>query len=277
MNENLESRLKVAKTEIAEAEYILIGGGSGLSAAAGLSYTGKRFKDNFEEFIRHYGITDMYSAGFYPFSSQEEKWAYWSKHIYVNRFQPLAFKLYLDLFDLVKDKKYFVITTNVDGQFYKAGFDKTKVFDTQGDYGKFQCAVACHNKLYDNEEAVLSMLANQYGCRIPTELIPKCPVCGGDMVVNLRKDNYFIEDSTWHEKSSAYASFLERIRGHKLVLLELGIGYNTPGIIRFPFEQITYREPNATLVRFNKDYPDAMKENTDKTISFTEDISLLIN
>ncbi len=277
MSESLESRLKRAKSAIKEADHILIGGGAGLSAAAGLTYSGKRFTDNFGDFIVRYDMSDMYSAGFYPFETPEEKWAYWSRHIHMNRYEPPALKLYLDLQKLISGKDYFVITTNVDQQFYKAGFDKDRIFDTQGDYGKFQCAVGCHDTLYDNEQAVRSMVAQQRDCRIPSTLIPKCPVCGGDMDMNLRKDGYFVQDAEWYKRSAAFESYLHLIAGNRIVLMEFGVGYNTPTIIRFPFEQITYKEPKATLIRFNRDYPEAIKENQTKTISFSEDISLLFN
>lgn len=270
-------RLELARKAIDNADYILIGGGAGLSDSAGLKYSGDRFTDNFKDFIEKYGMKDMYSSGFYPFKTEEEKWAYWARHIYVNRYEPGPTKLYQELFDLVKDKEYFVLTTNVESQFYKSGFDENKIFATQGDYGLFQCSEPCHDKLYDNESQVMEMLKETEDCRIPTELIPKCPVCGKDMEINIRKDNKFVEDENWHKSNDNYQKFLEEIDGEKVVFLELGVGYNTPTIIRFPFEQLTYNNPNALLIRINKDFPNPIKENIDKTISFDEDISEIIN
>lgn len=270
-------RLELTRKAIGNADYILIGGGAGLSDSAGLKYSGDRFTDNFKDFIEKYGMKDMYSSGFYPFKTEEEKWAYWARHIYVNRYEPGPTKLYQELFDLVKDKEYFVLTTNVESQFYKSGFDENKIFATQGDYGLFQCSEPCHDKLYDNESQVMEMLKETEDCRIPTELIPKCPVCGKDMEINIRKDNKFVEDENWHKSNDNYQKFLEEIDGEKVVFLELGVGYNTPTIIRFPFEQLTYNNPNALLIRINMDFPNPIKENIDKTISFDEDISEIIN
>lgn len=273
MNENYQDRLAKAKKAVKEADAILIGGGAGLSSAAGLVYGGERFYSNFKEFIDKYGMMDMYSAGFYPFKTQEEKWGYWSRHIKLNRFDPKAGEVYLKLFELVKDKDYFVITTNVDAQFYKAGFDPLKIFAVQGDYGKLQCAGSCHNKLYDNEALVRQMVAEQNNCEIPTNLIPHCPECGGLMDLNLRKDYTFVQDEVWHRSSMRYTEFISRIRERKLVLLELGVGYNTPTIIKFPFEEITAQSLNATLIRINKDYPEHGKMNRKKTIAFGNDIA----
>lgn len=270
-------RLELTRKAIGNADYILIGGGAGLSDSAGLKYSGDRFTDNFKDFIEKYGMKDMYSSGFYPFKTEEEKWAYWARHIYVNRYEPGPTKLYQELFDLVNDKEYFVLTTNVESQFYKSGFDENKIFATQGDYGLFQCSEPCHDKLYDNESQVMEMLKETEDCRIPTELIPKCPVCGKDMEINIRKDNKFVEDENWHKSNDNYQKFLEEIDGEKVVFLELGVGYNTPTIIRFPFEQLTYNNPNALLIRINMDFPNPIKENIDKTISFDEDISEIIN
>lgn len=251
----------------------MIGGGAGLSDAAGLHYSGKRFTDNFEPFIAKYGIKDMYTSSFCPFKTEEERWAYWAKHISINRYDTPATQLYLDLFQLAKRKKYFVITTNVEHQFYKAGFPDEKIFAVQGDYGFLQCAKGCHNKLYYNESLVKNMLIQTFDCRIATELVPYCPVCGGPMDVNLRKDSYFVEDEVWHDARDRYATFIEETNGKHIVYLELGVGFNTPGIIRLPFEQMTYRNPNATIIRVNTYHPDGAKENNDKTISFTEDMA----
>ena len=273
---NYAERIKQAREAINTADYLIIGGGAGLSDAAGLHYSGKRFTDNFGPFINKYGMEDMYTSSFYPFETEEERWAYWAKHISVNRYDIPAAKLYFDLFKLAERKKYFVITTNVEHQFYKAGFPAEKVFAIQGDYGFFQCAKGCHNKLYYNESFVNDMIAQTTDCKIPTELVPHCPVCGGSMDVNVRKDQYFVEDEAWYAASDLYNAFILEAAEKQTVYLELGVGFNTPGIIRFPFEQMTYQNPNATLIRINTHHPYGAKENILKTISFREDMTEVI-
>lgn len=272
----LDERIKRARTALNEAAVIVIGAGAGLSAAAGLDFGGVRFQEHMSEFGKKYGYQDMYSGDFYPYKTKEEFWAFEAKSILVNRFEVDGLPLYRDLYRIFKNRNYFIITTNVESQFVKSGFPDRKVFPTQGDYSLLQCAKGCHKKLYDNEVLVREMVARTVDCKIPAKLIPKCPVCGGPMKVNLRADEYFIEDEAWDEASSRYQQFISQIGLQKVVYLELGVGYNTPGIIRYPFEQFTYRNPNAQLIRFNRDYPDGMEENTGKTISFTEDIQTVI-
>jgi NAD-dependent SIR2 family protein deacetylase len=269
-------RIKQAQEAINFAEYLIIGGGAGLSAAAGLHYSGKRFTDNFGPFIDKYGMEDMYTSSFYPFRTEKERWAYWAKHISLNRYETPATQLYLDLFTLAKRKNYFVITTNVDHQFYKAGFPAEGIFAVQGDYGFLQCAKGCYNKLYYNESIVKDMLLQTFDCTIPSELVPYCPACGGQMDVNLRKDQYFVEDEAWYAASGQYNAFVQDSAGKYVVYLELGVGFNTPGIIRYPFEQMTYQNPNATLIRVNTNHLYGAKENADKTISFREDMENVI-
>jgi NAD-dependent SIR2 family protein deacetylase len=277
MNESYHDKLNKFRQAVQNAETVLIGGGAGLSTSAGLSYSGERFASNFSDFISQYRMTDMYSAGFYPFPTQEEKWAYWSRHIKVNRYDPGSTQVYCDLLRLVKDKTYFVITTNVDAQFYKAGFASDKIFPVQGDYGKLQCAKPCHQILYDNEGMIRQMVSEQIDLRIPSRLIPKCPRCNGFMEHNLRKDQFFVEDDAWQLASSRYQKFVTSLGDKPLVLLELGVGYNTPTIIKVPFEQITAEHPNATLVRMNKDYPEINPVNQAKTIAFDRDIGEIIS
>jgi len=274
---NYKERIKKASDALKNAEYILIGAGSGLSDAAGLKYSGKRFTDRFPDFIEKYGMEDLYSSSFYPFETMEEKWAYWARHISLNRFETPATELYKKLYQLTRKKKYFVLTTNVEHQFWKAGFPDEKIFATQGDYGYIQCAFGCHAKLYDNEELIADMLKHTKECKIPSELVPKCPVCGGKMDVNLRKDEHFVQDEAWDNACNNYKSFLKEIEDKKIVFMELGVGFNTPSIIRYPFEQMTYVNPNATLIRLNRDYPDGAVENEDKTIVFDEDIMEVIS
>ena len=265
--------MKTISEMIDAADAVVIGAGSGLSTAAGLTYGGKRFEEHFSDFIQKYGMTDMYSAGFYPFQSQEEKWAYWSKHIYYNRYDIAPLKAYTDLLDIVKDKDYFVLTTNVDAQFVNAGFDKQRIFATQGDYGKLQCAHACHKKLYDNEQLVRKMLSGQENCKIEAALVPKCPVCGGEMEVNLRCDQYFVEDDAWDEANERYHAFLKAHEKKHTIYLELGVGMNTPGIIKYPFWQMTYKNKNAFYICLNKGQAWTTSEIEDQSIVVDVDIA----
>lgn len=236
---------------IQSADAIVVGAGAGLSTSAGFTYSGERFQQHFADFIGKYGFTDMYSAGFYPFPTEEEHWAYWSRHIYYNRYVPAPKPVYDNLLKLLKDKDYFVITTNVDHQFQKAGFDKKRLFYTQGDYGLFQCAKPCHQKTYDNEELVKRMIAEQMDMRIPSELVPRCPVCGGPMKVNLRADETFVEDEGWHAASERYTEFIRQHKDGKVLFLDLGSGGNTPVIFKIPFIRWTMQNPNAIYATVN--------------------------
>ena len=274
--EKYNLRISSAKKVIQEADYIIIGAGAGLSTAAGLEYSGENFKKNYKEYIERYNFQDLYSASFYPFETQEEKWAFWAKLIKLNRYNEKPLKLYQELYNIVNKKEYFVITTNVDDQFEKAGFDKDKLFIVQGDYGFLQCEDACHNKLYYNEEMVEKWLKNTKNCKIPSDLVPKCPVCGKNMDMNLRKDANFVQDENWYNQSEKYEDFLNKTKENKVVLLEIGVGFNTPGIIRFPFEQIVYNNLKSTLIRINKDYPQTMLEIDSRAILFDEDINKII-
>lgn len=277
MQGNYRERIDRAREALSRAGFIVIGGGAGLSEAAGLHYSGSRFEENFVDFKGRYGMTDMYTAGFYPFGTQEEKWAYWSRHILLNRWAPPALPLYKALYALVRDKNYFVLTTNVDGQFEKAGFDPDRIFDVQGDYGQIQCAKGCHDKLYGDETLVREMAAEQKDCRIPSRLVPKCPVCGGEMEVHVRKDGYFVQDKAWYEAADRYDKFIAGVAGKRTVFLEAGVGYNTPAIIRFPFERMVYRNDRASLIRINRDYPGPIDENRERTISFSEEMKQVIS
>ena len=253
--EDYNRRVEKLKELIDDADYILIGAGAGLSTAAGVEYAGERFTDNFPEYIEKYGFQDMYTSMFYPFKSPEERWAYFAKHVYVNNIGMEGTDLYKKLFSIVKDKDYFVITTNTDDQFLKSGFDKDRFFRTQGTYSKIQCSRACHNKLYDDEELILEMMEKtDEDLKIPSELVPKCPVCGEEMDLNLRKDSFFVEDDEWHEQNRNYIDFRKKALNGKLLLLEFGIGFNTPIIIRFPFDDLVKSYDNVNLVRFNRSH-----------------------
>lgn len=249
--ENYSEQLDRLKTEIENADAIVIGAGAGMSAAAGFSYSGERFEKYFSDFHKKYGFSDMYSGGFYPYETLEEYWAWWSRHIWINRYAVTAGKPYTDLLNSIKDKDYFVLTTNVDHQFQLAGFDKKRLFYTQGDYGLWQCSKACHNKTYDNEETVRKMVSEQKDMKIPTELIPKCPVCGAPMTMNLRCDDTFVQDEGWYKAAGRYEDFLRRHTGLHILFLEVGVGANTPVIIKYPFWQMTAKNPNAVYACIN--------------------------
>lgn len=274
-----EEQIRRAASMIQNADKILIGGGAGLSTAAGLDFGGKRFTDNFSDFIEKYGskyMTDMFHGGFYPFETEEEYWAYWSRHVYINRINIDALPTYKRLYEIVKDKEYFVLTTNADSQFAKAGFADEKIFATQGDYSLIQCSRACHGKTYNAMDMFEDMKDNIEDCKIPSNMVLKCPVCGGAMEMNLRNDHYFIEDKFWNNAEANYGQFVENIGQGKIVLIELGIGFNTPMIIRFPFEKIVKDMDNAYLIRLNLD--DAMVPNIfgDRAIGIKEDIAKII-
>ena len=239
------------KHELADADAVVVGAGAGLSTSAGFVYDGERFEQHFSDFAEKYGLRDMYSGGFYPYNTQEEFWAYWSRYIYVNRYMDAPKPVYDDLLKLVEGKDYFVITTNVDHCFQKAGFDKKRLFYTQGDYCLFQCSEPCCQETFENEDMIRAMMERQSDMRIPTELIPRCPHCGKPMTMNLRSDDKFVEDEGWHAASERYSDFLRRHEGIKTLFLELGVGYNTPGIVKFPFWQMTAKNPESVYACIN--------------------------
>ncbi len=269
---NYSEQIEKLRTAIADADSIVIGAGAGLSTSAGLIYSGERFEQYFSDFREKYGFTDMYSGGFYPYKTQEEFWAYWIRYIYYNRYVSIPNDLYSDLLELVKDKDYFVLTTNVDHCFQKAGFDKKRLFYTQGDYGLFQCSEPCCQETYENEEMVMQMTEQQKDMKIPTELIPLCPHCGKPMTMNLRSDDKFVEDEGWHQAAERYSNFL-RTRGNvKILFLELGVGYNTPVIIKYPFMRMTKDNKNATYVCLNYGQAMAPDEIATRSICIDGDI-----
>ena len=269
---NYSDLIKQLKEEIKTADAVLIGAGAGLSTSAGFDYSGKRFDEYFSDFKEKYGITDMYSGGFYPFQTLEEYWAWWSRHIVINRYDVSAGKPYQDLLELVRDKDYFVLTTNVDHQFQLAGFDKKRLFYTQGDYGLWQCSRACHNKTYENENAVRAMLFEQKDMKIPTALIPRCSVCGAPMTMNLRCDDKFVQDEGWYKACSRYDGYVRRHEGLNILFLELGVGGNTPGIIKYPFWQMTARNKKAVYACVNLEMAAAPAEIKQQSICIDTDI-----
>ena len=260
------------KQALETADAVLIGAGAGLSTSAGLTYSGERFERFFSDFHQKYGIKDMYSGGFYPYSTLEEYWAWWSRHIFYNRYVDAPLPVYQDLLTLVKDKDYFVLTTNVDHQFQRAGFDKSRLFYTQGDYGLWQCSRACHNKTYDNENTVRQMIEQQQDMKIPSELIPRCPVCGAPMTMNLRCDDTFVQDDGWYQAVSRYTAFLQRHKHGKILYLELGVGSNTPAIIKYPFWRMTAQNTNSQYVCINLGECYCPNEIQQRSLCIDEDI-----
>lgn len=279
----------VLKHALDSADAVVLGAGAGLSAAAGYTYTGERFRKSFGDFAKKYGFQDMYSGGFYPYDTLEEHWAYWSRYIYINRYMDAPKPVYEQLLRLVEGKEYFVLTTNVDHCFQKAGFDKKRLFYTQGDYGLWQCAKPCHQKTYDNRAQVEEMLKAQGydigadgslllpegktpAMRIPSELVPRCPRCGRPMSMNLRADQTFVEDTGWRRAAERYHTFLRRHEKQHIVFLELGVGMNTPGIIKYPFWQMTYQNPKATYACINYGEAYAPKEIFGRAVCMDGDI-----
>ena len=266
------SEIEKIKSVLESAEALVVGAGAGLSTSAGFTYSGGRFEKYFADFQARYGFSDMYTGGFYPYKTLEEHWAYWSRYIMINRYMDAPIPVYEELFELVKNKNYFVITTNVDHCFQKAGFDKSRLFYTQGDYGLFQCSEPCHKKTYDNEEQIRAMYEAQQDMKIPTELLPKCPVCGKPMSMNLRADDTFVENEGWHRAALRYEDFLNGNKNKNIVYLELGIGGNTPGIIKYPFWNMTYSNPKAKYICINKGEAVVPKEIENQSICVDNDI-----
>lgn len=269
--EDYSDKIKRLKSALDESDAVIIGAGAGMSTSAGFTYSGERFDRYFSDFSEKYGFKDMYSGGFYPYPTPEEMWAYWSRYIYINRYMDAPKPVYEALLELVKDKDYFVITTNVDHCFQKAGFDKDRLFYTQGDYGLFQCSEPCQQVTYDNEEMIRGMYERQSEMKIPSELIPKCPNCGKPLTMNLRSDDRFVEDEGWHKAARRYDEFNKTHKG-KVLYLELGVGYNTPVIIKYPFWQRTFDNPQATYACINFDEAVCPEQIEDKAILIEGDI-----
>lgn len=268
--------LERLKAALRDCDAVVIGVGSGLSTAAGFTYNGERFEKYFSDFAAKYGIKDMYSGGFYPFATPEEHWAYWSRYIYINRYMDAPKPVYNDLLKLVQDKDYFVITTNVDHCFQKAGFDKKRLFYTQGDYGLFQCSEPCCQETFDNEAVIREMVKRQEDMKIPTELLPTCPHCGKPLTMNLRSDDTFVEDKGWHRAAERYENFLQTRAGQKILFLELGVGYNTPVIIKYPFWQMTAKNPNATYICINQRQAVCPQEIEQQSVCINADIGQVL-
>ncbi len=274
---NYSEKIKALKSALDTADAVVIGAGAGLSTSAGFIYSGERFDKYFSDFGAKYGFKDMYSGGFHVLDLEPEvMWAYWSRYIFINRYMDAPKPVYETLFELVKDKDYFVITTNVDHCFQKAGFDKARLFYTQGDYGLFQCSEPCLNVTYDNRDMILEMYDKQTDMRIPSDLIPKCPNCGKPLTMNLRSDYRFVEDEGWHKAASRYDEFIKTHKG-RVLYLELGVGYNTPSIIKYPFWQKTYDNADATYACINYDEAECPEQISERSILIKGDIGTVLN
>lgn len=269
-------QIKRLSAVLQAADTVIIGAGAGLSTSAGMTYDGARFQENFSDFAEAYGIRDMYTGGFYPFATKEEYWAYWSRYVLINRYQNAPKPVYEKLLQLVSERDYFVITTNVDHCFQKAGFDKKRLFYTQGDYGLFQCTRPCCQETFDNEAVIRQMVAGQKEMRVPSKLLPICPHCGRPLTMNLRCDGTFVEDEGWHQAAQRYENFLRTRAGQKVLFLELGVGYNTPGIIKYPFWQMTARNPNVIYACINQSQAECPKEILPQSISMNQDIGSVL-
>ena len=272
-----EEKLIAAKRALNEAEAVLVGAGAGLSTAAGFTYDGERFDTLFADFKEARGMRDMYTAGFYPFETPEERWAFWSRMIMCNRYTMPPKNTYGKLLKLVEGKDYFVLTTNVDHQFQLAGFDKKRLFYTQGDYGLLQCSVPCHEKTYDNEDMVRAMVVQQRNMRVPSELVPYCPVCGKPMSMNLRADDTFVEDEGWFAANKRYRDFLEAHLDERIVYLEIGVGGNTPGIIKYPFWRYANYNEDATYICLNYGQAFAPEQIAERSICIDEDVDTVLD
>ncbi|UTC49091.1 SIR2 family NAD-dependent protein deacylase [Treponema vincentii] len=274
--EEYRQKIEALKTALEKADALLVGAGAGLSTSAGFTYSGERFEKNFADFHAKYGFSDMYTGGFYPYTTPEEHWAYWSRNIMINRYADAPKPVYENVRKLVDRKNYFVLTTNVDHCFQKAGFDKARLFYTQGDYGLFQCSEPCHQATYDNEAHVRAMYERQKDMRIPSELIPYCPRCGKPMSMNLRSDSTFVEDAGWHTAAQRYADFLTAYKDGRILFLELGVGANTPGIIKYPFQQMTANNPQAIYACINYGEAYCFDEIRERAICIDGDIGEVI-
>ena len=258
------------------ADAVLVGAGAGLSVSAGFSYSGERFNRYFRDFQEKYGVQDMYTGGFFPYSTPEEYWAYWSRYIWVNRYLDAPNPVYQDLLRLVGDHDYFILTTNVDHCFHKAGFHKNRLFYTQGDYGLFQCSEPCCQETWDNKAAVRQMIALQEDMRIPATQVPRCPRCGKLATMNLRFDDKFVQDEGWHRAAEQYYDFLRRHQTMRILFLELGVGYNTPGIIKYPFWQMTARNPKGIYACINNGQISCPQEIAKQSICVDMDIGTVL-
>ena len=278
MNEQLNDIELTEKLKLAieKSEYILIGAGAGLSASAGFLYSGKRFDDNFFEYREKYGLTDMYSAGFYNYPTLEDFWGFFSLFVYINRYDIPADETHLNLLDIVKNKNYFIITTNVDGRFERANFDKNRLFKVQGDFSLFQCSIPCRQETFYNEKYIREMLKHRKEMKIPSNLVPKCPYCGANMSMNLRSDNTFVQDKNWYESKDKYIAFLNESNNKNILFLELGVGFNTPAIIKYSFWTMALKNKNSIYASINLNNCLAISGLKNRSICIDDDISKVL-
>lgn len=273
---NFSEQINVLKNKIEAADAVVIGAGAGLSTSAGFVYTGERFRRYFSDFEEKYGFHDMYSGGFYPYKTPEEHWAYWSRYIFYNRYVDPPKSVYADLLRIIKDKDYFVVTTNVDHCFQKAGFDKKRLFYTQGDYGLFQCSEPCCQETFENKDTIQKMITEQKEMRVPAGLLPVCPHCGKPLTMNLRSNDSFVEDEGWHRAAERYEIFLRTRQNQKILFLELGVGYNTPVIIKYPFWQMTAKNSEAVYACLNHGEAFCPAEIEKQSICINDDIGSVL-
>lgn len=273
---NFSEQINVLKNKIEAADAVVIGAGAGLSTSAGFVYTGERFRRYFSDFEEKYGFHDMYSGGFYSYKTPEEHWAYWSRYIFYNRYVDPPKSVYADLLRIIKDKDYFVVTTNVDHCFQKAGFDKKRLFYTQGDYGLFQCSEPCCQETFENKDTIQKMITEQKDMRVPAGLLPVCPHCGKPLTMNLRSNDSFVEDEGWHRAAERYEIFLRTRQNQKILFLELGVGYNTPVIIKYPFWQMTAKNPEAVYACLNHGEAFCPAEIEKQSICINDDIGSVL-
>lgn len=272
----MDEKAKKLAELIEEAETIVIGAGSGLSTSAGLVFTGERFRKHFSEWEKRYGFHDMYSGWFHPYGTSEERWAYWAKYAVINRYGISGLPLYKSLLNIVKDKDYFVLTTNTDHQFVLSGFDKQRLFYTQGDFDLLQCSVPCHEKTYESEDRFKNMVAKTEDLRIPKELVPRCPVCGEEMTCNMRIDDRFVEDTGWHEACERYQEFIRSHSSGKVLYLELGVGFNSPGVVKYPFWRMVGDNPEAMYAVIAKEDAVCSDGIKDRSLCINADIAEVI-
>ncbi|MGN0267042.1 MAG: SIR2 family NAD-dependent protein deacylase [Lachnospiraceae bacterium] len=250
-----ESEINKLKDQIRKADAVIVGAGSGLSTSAGYDFGGERLKKHFGDFVEKYGMTNMYTGCFANFASREERWAYWSRWAWINRYEPIPKDTHKKLLQLLAGKDYFVLTTNIDHTFQRSGFPKERLCYTQGDFGLFQCSKPCHTDTYDNKEVLQQMQAQEQNMRIPTELIPLCPRCGAEMDFNLFWDDTFVRDKGWHIAHNRYIYYLEQHQKGKILYLELGVGFNSPGVIKMPFWNMAAQNPDSVFASVNLTLP----------------------
>lgn len=271
-----ETEMLRLKKAFCEADAILVGAGSGLSAAAGYRFDGPRLQAHFADFVEKYGMADMYTGCFARFESREERWAYWSRWAWINRYEPIPKDTLSVLRALLDGRDYFVLTTNIDHTFQRAGYPKDRLCYTQGDFGLFQCAVPCHENTYDNKDVLEQMVKQEKDGKVPTALIPHCPRCGAEMDFNLYWDDRFVRDEGWHIAHDRYLDYVDAHRSGKVLFLELGVGYNSPGVIKYPFWRFTMQNPQAIFASVNRDQPSYPEEIADRAIVISADLDKTI-